>query len=97
MIILLITLCAVSIVVNQCGLTLPLYSKLIQSMTTTAKNLGRNPRAANKLVAQLCKDVSQYFQPLLAASSSPDKIAIEQHIKAKLTRFTADIPDLLEG
>jgi serine/threonine-protein kinase HipA len=69
----------------------------MECFVTLATNLGMNSRAANKLVVQLCRDVARYFQPLLAASSSPDKTAIEQHIKGKLRRFTTDIPDLLMG
>ena len=59
-----------------------------------AMNLGMHKAAAQKLVAQLCNDVARYFQPLLAASSSPDKTVIEQHIKAKLARFAPDIAAL---
>lgn len=59
-----------------------------------AMNLGMHKAAAHKLVVQLCADVARYFQPLLAASSSPDKMVIEQHIKGKLARFAPDIPEL---
>lgn len=46
--------------------------------------------ANNELVNQA---LMAYQDSLAAASSSPDKMAIEQHIKGKLRRFTADIPD----
>ena len=61
-----------------------------------ATNLGIVPSAAKRLVGELCKDVAKYFKPLLAASSSPDKAVIENHIAMKLKRFSSNInlPDL---